>query len=171
MSAHCDHAASVGKPDQPQSGPAKHGDHYLRLGLMMLVSFVAMYWLMYAMVDRAGNVFASWNQVYMAGVMTGAMLVIELALMWRMYPKQQANVALLAIGIVITAACWFGIREQAGIGDRQFLRSMIPHHAGAILMCEEAQLTDPEVRALCAGIISGQEAEIAQMKALLEKPQ
>ncbi len=30
------------------------------------------------------------------------------------------------------------IERQAGIGDRQFLRAMIPHHAAALLMCEKA---------------------------------
>ena len=46
---------------------------------------------------------------------------------------------------------------------------MIPHHAGAILMCQEAKLADPEIQALCGQIIVAQEAEIAQMKALLDK--
>jgi uncharacterized protein (DUF305 family) len=26
---------------------------------------------------------------------------------------------------------------QGAVGDDQFLRSMIPHHSGAILMCEQ----------------------------------
>jgi uncharacterized protein (DUF305 family) len=30
---------------------------------------------------------------------------------------------------------------------------MIPHHAGAMLMCEEAVLSDPELRRLCQQII------------------
>jgi uncharacterized protein (DUF305 family) len=34
------------------------------------------------------------------------------------------------------------------VGDKQFLRSMIPHHAGAILMCEKASIKDAEIRAL-----------------------
>ena len=46
---------------------------------------------------------------------------------------------------------------------------MIPHHSGAILMCEQAKLTDPEVRDLCRGIIAGQKAEIDQMKQILER--
>jgi uncharacterized protein (DUF305 family) len=46
---------------------------------------------------------------------------------------------------------------------------MIPHHAGAILMCNEAQLTDPEVKRLCEGIVASQEREIAQMKAKLRR--
>jgi uncharacterized protein (DUF305 family) len=46
---------------------------------------------------------------------------------------------------------------------------MIPHHASAILMCEEARLPNAEVRKLCETIISGQQAEIDQMKALLQQ--
>jgi uncharacterized protein (DUF305 family) len=44
---------------------------------------------------------------------------------------------------------------------------MVPHHAGAILMCKEAELRDPRIRDLCAGIIKSQESEIAEMKELL----
>jgi uncharacterized protein (DUF305 family) len=46
---------------------------------------------------------------------------------------------------------------------------MIPHHGGAILMCEEAQIQDPEIKQLCKNIISGQQAEINQMKAKLRE--
>ena len=66
-------------------------------------------------------------------------------------------------------ACWFGIRKQTAIGDRQFLRSMIPHHAGAILMCQQASVTDAEIKRLCEGIISSQQREIDQMKARLRQ--
>jgi uncharacterized protein (DUF305 family) len=44
---------------------------------------------------------------------------------------------------------------------------MIPHHAGAILMCEKASLNDAEIRQLCMDIISGQQTEIDRMKAKL----
>lgn len=33
---------------------------------------------------------------------------------------------------------------------------MIPHHAGAILMCEQAAITGPRVEALCVEIIDSQ---------------
>jgi uncharacterized protein (DUF305 family) len=59
------------------------------------------------------------------------------------------------------------IREQLTITDKQFLRSMIPHRAGAILMCEKAPTRDPEVKNLCAAIVSNQQSEIDQMKAKL----
>lgn len=147
----------------------RHGGHYLRLLAMLALSFAAMYVLMYAMVDRFDNALPNFNQLYMAGLMTAAMAILELALMWRMYPDRKLNGLILGAGVVALAAFWLLIRQQAGIADRQFLKSMIPHHAGAILMCEEAAVRDPEIEALCAGILSSQRAEIEQMKALLEK--
>jgi uncharacterized protein (DUF305 family) len=39
-----------------------HQNHYARLGVMSLLSFVAMYALMYAMVDSTGSVYNNLNQ-------------------------------------------------------------------------------------------------------------
>jgi uncharacterized protein (DUF305 family) len=61
------------------------------------------------------------------------------------------------------------IRTQAAISDPQFLRSMIPHHAGAVLMCEQATLEDPDLKKLCEDIISSQKREIAIMKEKLSR--
>jgi uncharacterized protein (DUF305 family) len=61
------------------------------------------------------------------------------------------------------------IRQQTAVSDRQFLRSMIPHHAGAILMCTKAPIRDAEIESLCENIVSGQQAEIDQMRAKLEQ--
>lgn len=151
-------------------GQAPGENHYLKLAVMVALMFVAMFALMYAMVDRFDNVFGNLNQFYMAGLMTGAMVIIELAIMSGMYPSKKVNAAILAVSAITLVACWFGIREQAAVGDQQFLRSMIPHHAGAILMCNEAPLRDPTIKQLCADILASQEAEIRTMKALLAKP-
>ena len=59
-------------------------------------------------------------------------------------------------------------RYQTGIGDVGFLRSMIPHHSGAILMCREAAITDPELVKLCGEITESQRREIDQMNRILE---
>ncbi len=61
------------------------------------------------------------------------------------------------------------MRTQVGIGNAEFLRAMIPHHSGAILMCEQATLTDPDIKALCGEIVASQRQEIAQMEALLAR--
>lgn len=141
--------------------------HYGRLGGMAVLSFLAMYMLMYAMVNRFANVYANLNQFYMAGLMAAPMVVIELALMGAMYSDRRKNVLIMAVSLVALIAFWLFIRQQTAITDRQFLRSMIPHHAGATLMCEEARIQAAEIKKLCAAIVSSQRSEIDQMKAIL----
>ena len=144
-----------------------HGHHYVRLLLMTVLSFISMYVLMYAMVDRFENVYPNINQFYMAGLMTAPMVIIELLLMRSMYRHRAANIAILAVSVIALGAFWLAIRQQAAVGDVQFLKSMIPHHAGAVLMCGEAPIEDAVIRDLCKSIIASQREEIAQMKALL----
>lgn len=147
----------------------QHGSPYMRLAVMIVLSFISMYFLMYAMVDGLENVYSSFNEFYMAGLMTAPMVVIELVLMGAMYKNKKVNAVCLVLGVLAGILFWTLIRQQAAISDKQFLRSMIPHHAGAILMCQEASIEDPEIKTLCKSIVSGQQAEIEQMKALLRK--
>jgi len=141
--------------------------HYLRLGAMAVLSFIAMYIFMYSMVNVFSNVYSNLNQFYMAGLMAAPMVLVEIALMSGMYPNKKWNALIIMATLVLFILFWIGIRRQVGIGDRQFLKSMIPHHAGAILMCEEASITDPEIKQLCQEIISSQRREINQMKSKL----
>jgi len=134
---------------------------------MVALSFLVMYGLMYAMVDQLTNVYHNVNQFYMAGLMAAPMLLIELWLMSSMYPNRQRNMILAGLTVVFMVFCWWGIRTQAAVTDRQFIRSMIPHHAGAILMCEKNHLQDPGLVRLCQEIITSQQQEIEQMKKLL----
>ena len=145
-----------------------HKSHYGHLALMALLSFIVMFGFMYSMVDKFENVVPNLNQFYMTVTMAAPMVVIEVLVMWAMYQNRALNIAIIAAGLVATAAFFFMIREQSGVTDAQFLKSMIPHHAGAILMCEKAPLQDKEVKALCQTIVTGQRAEIAQMKAKLK---
>ena len=144
------------------------GKHYRGLAVMSFLSFAAMYVLMYSMVDRFANVYSNVNQFYMAGLMTAPMIAIELVVMRNMYRSSQANIAIGLGSAGLLFLCFLGIRAQVGVTDSQFVRSMIPHHAGAILMCEQVTLRDPELVSLCKGIIAGQRAEIDQMRAKLE---
>ena len=142
---------------------------YVHLLIMAVLSFIAMYILMYAMVDRFENVYPSLNQAYMAALMAAPMVVIELVVMRSMYKHRTANIAFFAASILVFAGSWFAIRQQTLIGDDQFLKSMIPHHAGAILMCEQAPVQDGEITKLCKEIIASQQREIDQMKGILKR--
>lgn len=151
-----------------QHAKSTHRTHYVRLLVMAVLSFISMYILMYAMVDRLDNILNNFNQAYMAGLMTAPMVVIELILMGGMYRNRKLNILLITVSVGALALFWTLIRQQTAIDDRQFLRSMIPHHAGAILMCEQSRLQDPQLAQLCAEIVSSQRSEIAEMKSLLE---
>ena len=143
--------------------------HYVHLAIMIALSFISMYILMYAMVNRFANVYSNLNQFYMAGLMTAPIVVIELALMGSRYKHKNGNIIIVAISVVVLGAFLLGIRQQAAIGDKNLLRSMIPHHAGAILMCERAPIQDAEIKKLCGEIISSQQREIDQMKSMLAR--
>jgi len=143
-------------------------NHYRRFLLMIGLHFIAMYIFMYAMVNAFSNVFNSFNQVYMAALMTASMILIELPLMSSMYKSKRLNAVILVVGAAVLIGSFLMIRQQVLISDRQFLRSMLPHHAGAILMCQQASLEDREIKELCKTIVSGQQAEIDQMKAKLD---
>lgn len=143
--------------------------HYRHLAIMSGISFVAMFILMYAMVDVFANVYSNLNQVYMAGLMVAPMIVIELVVMRAMYHDKKLNGLIIAASIIGGALFFGAIRQQTLIADKQFLRSMIPHHAGAILMCHDATIQDPEIKKLCDEIRESQTREIAQMKAILQR--
>ncbi|MFZ5669013.1 MAG: DUF305 domain-containing protein [Pseudomonadota bacterium] len=148
-------------------GRGGHGKPYLRLLVMAGLHGLAMYGLMYAMVASAADILPNANQLYMATLMTAPMVLLELLLMGAMYRRKPLN-GLTALGcIVVLAGAFMLIRQQTFIDDRQLLKSMIPHHSGAILMCGQARLRDAEVRALCESIIASQSREIAQMKTRL----
>ncbi len=140
---------------------------YGKLLLMAALSFVAMYALMYAMADSLSSVYPNINEFYMAGLMTMPMVVIELLVMGGMYMNRKLNLVIVIGSVVALALFFICIRIQFGVGDRQFLKSMIPHHSAAILMCEKANISDPDIKELCRNIVAGQQQEIDQMEAKL----
>ena len=168
MQQHTQHQRSTKHQGSTEHQGAMQQGHYGRLALMIVLSFLAMYILMYAMVDRLDNVYNNVNQFYMAGLMAAPMLVLELVLMAGMYQNKRLNAVLIVVGIVAAVGFWCLIRQQAAVNERQFLRSMIPHHGGAILMCEQLKSNDPQIRRLCGDIETSQKSEIELMKAMLE---
>jgi uncharacterized protein (DUF305 family) len=149
--------------------PDAQKTQYRKLALMVIISFIAMFILMYSMVDKFANVIPNINQFYMAGLMTAAMIIIEMALMGSMYMNKKRNALIMVVSAVVLAACFLFIRIQTAVSDRQFLKAMIPHHAAAILMAKEAKISDPEIKKLIDDIITSQQREIDFMKAKLKE--
>lgn len=144
-----------------------HKQAYLKLLYMVLLSFASMYILMYAMVNQFNNVIPNINQFYMAGLMTMPMVLIELIVMSAMYMDKNRNKLIIILSFAGLVVFFLLIRFQGAVSEKQFLKSMIPHHAAAILMCEETKIEDSEIKALCGNIVSSQQQEIEQMKSLL----
>lgn len=147
-------------------GPAPHESHdrpYLMFWINMALGLVVMYIVMFSMIAGWYDFRNNLNMFYMAVTMWAPMGIFMLATMSGMFPNKRLNIALYAVLALLTLGSFWATRSQAAIGDRQFIASMIPHHSGAILMCGEAQLSDPELVSLCGEISQGQRQEIDQM--------
>jgi uncharacterized protein (DUF305 family) len=142
---------------------------YRKLAVELAIDFVAMYLVMYAMIDTWNDFYLNINSAYMTLMMLSPMAVVMLFGMRSMYPNARLNAALYAIFTLVFLLSFSLTRTQTPIGDAEFLRSMIPHHSSAILMCERSSIRDPEIVQLCEQIVQGQKAEIAQMKRILAR--
>lgn len=140
---------------------------YLSLLVQTLLGGIVMYLVMFVMIDSIGSFYNNLNMLYMTLMMVAPMAVLMILAMRHMFPSKAANMALLIGSVVAFVGCFALIRTQTTIGDRAFLRSMIPHHSGAILMCREAKLARPDIQELCQDIIRSQQEEIDRMKAML----
>ena len=142
---------------------------YKRFAVMAVAMFIAMYFIMYAMIDGLNNLIPNINNLYMTLLMVSAMLIIELLIMKGMYQNKKINWAIITVSLAIGIFSWFGIREQLFVGDKEFVKGMIPHHAAAVLMSEKAKLTDPELIELQKNILETQAKEIEFMKRKLKE--
>jgi len=143
--------------------------HYTMLAVNLFLSAIIMYLAMFAMIWSRGEFIQNINFFYMALVMWAPMGAIMLLTMKSMYGNTKLNAVLYVAFALIFVMSFAGIRSQALVGDRQFLRSMIPHHSGAILMCEKAKIVDPQIKSLCGEIIESQAREIEEMKAIRQR--
>ena len=142
---------------------------YQKLAIVIAINAIIMFLLTYAMIDRLDHFYANINRVYMAVMMVAPMVILMLLVMSSMYKNKRLNMALIAVFALIGVLAFALARTQTPVGNEQFLRSMIPHHSSAILMCEESAIDDQEIITLCGEIVAAQEREIAQMKDILAR--
>ena len=160
----------------PGSRDSKQGNahagppgHYGRLMVELAIDFVIMYLVMYTMIRSLDHFYLNINNVWMTLMMVTPMALVMMVAMRSMFPSRNRNLLVVAGALVVFGVSYYGMRTQWAVGDEQFLKSMIPHHSGAILMCQEASITDPDIQSLCREIIDSQRREIAQMEAILDR--
>lgn len=144
---------------------------YRKFLLMIFVSTVIMYGMMFLNVFSFTHIHISVTRILMALMMGAAMAIIMLLFMWQMYPSKKKNVLILVISAVIFVASLFMVRTQTGVSDISWMKAMIPHHSIAILTSTEADLKDPEAKKLADEIIETQKKEIKKMNQMIERLQ
>ncbi|EQA3593015.1 DUF305 domain-containing protein [Enterococcus hirae] len=142
---------------------------YWKFLLMIGVSTVIMFGMMYLNVYSIDHLFFSRTRVFMALMMGAVMAIIMLLFMWKMYENKTLNKIILGVSVLVFAVSLFMVRSQTTVSDVAWMKAMIPHHSIAILTSKRANLKDPEVKKLANDIIEAQEKEIEQMKKLIEE--
>lgn len=142
---------------------------YKKFFLMLFVSLVIMYFVMFLNMDRLDHYHTSATRVYMALLMIAPMAVVMLGFMGGMYKSRKTNTAIIISAIALFAVVLAALRTQTPIGDVNYMKAMIPHHSSAIMVSKHADIKDPAVRALADSIIASQKREIAQMEVAIER--
>lgn len=142
---------------------------YWKFLLMIGVSTVVMFGMMYLNVYALDHIFFSRTRVFMALMMGAVMAVIMLLFMWKMYENKKINVMILAASLLVFAGSLFMVRSQTTVNDTAWMKAMIPHHSITILTSKRADLKDPEVKKLAEEIIQAQEEEIDKMKKMIKE--
>lgn len=140
---------------------------YIRFGAMILTSMVVMFALMYFNTYAFEHVRWSETRFYMTFIMGGAMAIVMLGFMLGMYKNTKANIAIFAGSALILLGALYLVRSQTTVGDRSYMKAMIPHHSIAIMTSERSNIEDVRVRELADGIIRAQRKEIKEMNWLI----
>jgi hypothetical protein len=140
---------------------------YLRFALMIAVSTVVMFGMMYLNTYELDHVLFSQTRVWMALLMGAGMAIIMIGFMWSMYPNRRVNAAIAAGSAVVFAVSLALVRSQETVSDVSYMMAMVPHHSIAIMTSRRAHIRDPRVRKLADGIIEAQVREIGEMKTLI----
>ncbi len=142
---------------------------YGNLALMISVSFISMYFVMFLNIFELNHYYNSVTRIYMTLLMIAPMMLIMLFFMRDMYNNTKINTVIITSCVIWFIAVLLALRSQYPIWDIQYMKAMIPHHSSAILTSERANIKDPEVRQLADDIIEAQVKEILEMKALIKK--
>lgn len=144
-------------------------NNYLKFGMMMTVSFIIMYAVMFLNADVFDHVMLSTTRTYMTILMIAPMAISMMLFMWGMYRNKKVNYIILTLAVVVFVGTLSMLRNQTFISDVQWMKAMIPHHSSAIMVSQKAHLEDPEAIRLAEEIIEAQKREIAQMEKMINR--
>ncbi|WP_315043844.1 DUF305 domain-containing protein [uncultured Enterococcus sp.] len=143
----------------------KYGKFLVMIGVSTVIMFCMMYFNVYVL----DHIFFSQTRLFMALMMGAMMAIIMLLFMWKMYDNKKMNISILVVSVALFFSSLFMVRSQTAVGDTAWMKAMIPHHSIAILTSKNADLSDPRVKELAEKIIDAQEKEIKEMKELIEE--
>lgn len=146
-----------------------NGMSYRKFVVMMIISFLIMYIVMFLNMEKIYHYHTSASRVYMTILMVAPMAVVMMIMMGKMYPNKKTNTGIIISGIIVFIVTLTALRTQTPISDVQYMKAMIPHHSSAIMTSKNANIKDPEVKKLSEQIIKAQEEEIAKMEAILKR--
>jgi hypothetical protein len=142
---------------------------YIKFAIIIAVSFVIMYSVMFLNVETFSHIFNSITRFYMTTLMITTMAISMLLFMWKMYPNRKINFGIIAFAAVSFFGTLYLLRTQTFITDIQYMKAMIPHHSSAIMTSSNVDFKDPELKKLAEDIIIAQEKEINQMKEMINR--
>lgn len=143
--------------------------NYRKFLLMMVISFIIMYIVMFLNIVKLDHYHTSTTRIYMALLMVAPMAIVMMLMMGKMYQNKNLNIGIIVGAVLVFILVLIGLRTQTPVGDVQYMKAMIPHHSSAIMVSKQADIKDPEVKKLSEQIIKSQEKEIAEMEKILSR--
>jgi hypothetical protein len=130
--------------------------HLLMFTSMMILHLLAMPAMM---LDSWADYEISLNQIYVATAMSLAMVLIE----GFMHPMPSWAWFIAVLGILV---CYKAARAQWWIGNKAWIRDMIPHHSMAVHTSKAIlqKTSAPHIKALASSILHAQTTEIQRMR-------
>src|SRR3546814_7542319 len=98
---------------------------YLRFAAMIVTGMVVMYWVMFVGSYEWSHIRFSQSRVFMALVMGGTMGLVMLGWMPNMYKNTKANVAIIAVSLVLMGLGTFLERSQRSAEHTYELQSLM----------------------------------------------
>jgi uncharacterized protein (DUF305 family) len=73
-------------------------------------------------------------------LMIAPMALVMIGFMNSMYQNKRLNISIVTASVIVFVLVLIFLRAQTFVGDRQYMKAMIPHHSSAILTSKNAAL-------------------------------